>query len=276
MNYHSDEWIMDRVREHYNEALEYFPEDRIVGIFNQGSANYGLDVSTSDCDTKLIVAPTFKEIAMNHKPVSTTHVRANDEHTDWKDIRLYFNCFKKANLNFMEILWTPYTTINPLYKQQWNRLIENREAIARYAPRQAIKSMQGIAHEKYFAMEHHYPSRMEWINKYQMDPKQLHHLLRVEEYLMRYIAGELYGDCLISKQSEFLKEIKLGKLNGKDIDLESARVMAKNAIDNIDKTCKEYLETIDNTVDESVEWLLNDVQYEIMRIAIEKEIEKEA
>ena len=48
--------------------------------------------------------------------------------------------------------------------------------------------------------------------------------------------------------------------------------MAKNAIDNIDKTCKEYLETIDNTVDEKVEQLLDDVQYEIMRIAIEKEI----
>lgn len=30
MNYHSDEWIMDRIREHYNDALEYFPEDRIV------------------------------------------------------------------------------------------------------------------------------------------------------------------------------------------------------------------------------------------------------
>lgn len=33
MNFHSDEWIMDRVQEHYNEALEHFPEDRIVGIF---------------------------------------------------------------------------------------------------------------------------------------------------------------------------------------------------------------------------------------------------
>lgn len=41
MNYHSDNWIMDRVREHYNEALEFFPEDRIVGIFYQGSGNYG-------------------------------------------------------------------------------------------------------------------------------------------------------------------------------------------------------------------------------------------
>lgn len=30
MNYHSDKYIMDGVREHYNEALEYFPEDSIV------------------------------------------------------------------------------------------------------------------------------------------------------------------------------------------------------------------------------------------------------
>lgn len=48
MNYHSDQWIMDRVQEHYNEALEFFPKDRIVGIFYQGSGNYGLDYEDSD------------------------------------------------------------------------------------------------------------------------------------------------------------------------------------------------------------------------------------
>ena len=34
MNYHSDEWIMYGVKEHYNEALEYFPKDKIIGIFS--------------------------------------------------------------------------------------------------------------------------------------------------------------------------------------------------------------------------------------------------
>lgn len=94
MNYHSDQWIMDRVQEHYNEALESFPKDRIVGIFYQGSGNYGLDYEGSDVDTKLIVTPTFKDIAMNKNPVSKTHIRAND------DIRLYIQTFKKQNLNF--------------------------------------------------------------------------------------------------------------------------------------------------------------------------------
>lgn len=85
MNYHSDQWIMDRVQEHYNEALESFPKDRIVGIFYQGSGNYGLDYEDSDVDTKLIVTPTFKDIAMNKNPVSTTHIRANDENADAKE-----------------------------------------------------------------------------------------------------------------------------------------------------------------------------------------------
>lgn len=39
MNYHSDQWIMDRVQEHYNEALESFQKDRIVCLVLQGSQN---------------------------------------------------------------------------------------------------------------------------------------------------------------------------------------------------------------------------------------------
>lgn len=53
---------MHRVLEHYDEAKTLFPEDRIVGIFLQGSQNYGLDLPTSDVDTKLIVVPTFQEL----------------------------------------------------------------------------------------------------------------------------------------------------------------------------------------------------------------------
>lgn len=34
-NYHSDEWIMEQVNRHYQEALTLFPEDRIVGVFLQ-------------------------------------------------------------------------------------------------------------------------------------------------------------------------------------------------------------------------------------------------
>lgn len=267
MNYHSDTWIMDRVREHYNEALEYFPEDRIVGLFYQGSGNYGLDMSTSDVDTKLIITPTFRDIAMNKQPISTTYVRSNDEHIDFKDVRLYIQTFRKQNLNFLEILFTPYAIINPLYKAEWDRFIEKRELITHHDPVRAIKSMQGVACTKYKQLENESPSHIEAIKKFGYSPKELHHLFRVEEYISRYIAGESYADCLVSKKAEYLKNVKNGCYT-----LGDARWMAKVSIDRIDEMCAKFLETCDDSVDESVNELLNDVQYNIMKIAIKKEI----
>ena len=96
---------MDAIKQslyaHYKESLEYFDKRNIVGLFLQGSQNYGLDYEGSDIDTKLIVVPTLKDIAMNNKPISTTYVRPSDSaHTDLKDVRLYMETFKKANINF--------------------------------------------------------------------------------------------------------------------------------------------------------------------------------
>ena len=171
MNYHSDEWIMSGVSEHLNEISVIYPKDHIVGIFLQGSQNYGLDYEGSDIDTKCIITPSFRDVALVGKPVSTTHVRENNEHIDVKDIRLYIDTFRKQNLNFIEILFTPYKIINPVYFDQWGRLVNNREEIAHFDVVKNVKSMMGIASEKYFAMEHEYPSRMEWIKTYGYDPK---------------------------------------------------------------------------------------------------------
>ena len=115
--------VKKRLMEHLSEARQYFSEEQIVGIFLQGSQNYGLDLPGSDVDTKLIVVPSFKDICLNRKPVSTTHVLSNDEHIDWKDIRLYMETFRKQNLNFLEILFTDYYWINPMYEEQWMRLV---------------------------------------------------------------------------------------------------------------------------------------------------------
>lgn len=267
MNFHSDEWIMDRVWEHYNDALKHFPKDRIVCLVLQGSQNYGLDTSNSDIDTKLIVCPTFRDIALNKQPVSTTHVRANDEHIDFKDLRLYCATFKKQNLNFLEILFSPYTIINPLYKAEWDRLIEAREAITHYDPVRAIKSMQGVAYTKYKQLENESPSHMEAIEKFGYSPKELHHLLRVEEYIERYIHGDSYANCLLSLKADYLKHVKIGCYR-----LEDARWIAKTVLDRIDRMCEDFLATCDNTVDESINRLLDDVQYNIMKIAIEMEL----
>lgn len=264
-----EEKIMKRIREHYDESLKYFKEEQIVGIFYQGSANYGLDYEGSDVDTKLIVVPSFKDICLNKKPVSTTHVRENNEHIDFKDIRLYIQCFYKQNLNFLEILFTDFYIINPIYAKEWNRLIQCREQIAHMNKYRAVKSMKGIAMEKYHAMERKYPSKVDVLAEWGYDPKQLHHLLRVEEYLGRYIAGESYISCLRPHEPEYLVSVKRGKY-----DLDTARVIAKTAIDNVTRIAGVFCSQTSDQEDETMKALLEDVSYQIMKISVGKELFK--
>lgn len=269
MNFHSDEWIMDNVNVHLQEAKTLVPPEHIVGIFLQGSQNYGLDYEGSDVDTKCIVTPTFKNIALARKPISTTHVRENTEHIDMKDIRLYIQTFRKQNLNFLEILYTPYFILpNEAYQTQWQRLVDNRELITHYDPVRSVKSMMGIAAEKYYAMEHRYPSRAEWLDKFGYDCKQLHHLLRIEEYLDRYLAEESYGECLLTQQAEYLKAVKLGMY-----DLENAREIANKSYNHIHTVCDAFIKKHKNDpINKAVDELLDDVAYEIMRESVKRNI----
>ena len=264
--------IMKRLQEHYDEALEYFPENRIVGIFLQGSQNYGLDYEGSDIDTKLIVVPSLEDIVLNKKPVSTTHVRANDEHIDFKDVRLYMDTFKKQNLNFLEILFTPFRIINPMYADEWNRLIETREEIARMNEVRAVKSMKGVALEKFHAMEHRYPSKIDIIDMYGYDGKQVSHLIRVDDYLERYIKGERYESCLRptdSKKDEIMK-FKLLKY----FSLAEAQVRALEVKAHVEKIADEFCEGKEEYEKPEMRELLESVQTNIMKTAIRKELEE--
>lgn len=264
-----DGLIMARVSEHFENSKLYFPESRIVGLFLQGSQNYGLDYEGSDVDTKLIVTPTFEDIVFNKKPISTTHILENDEHVDWKDVRLYMNTFVKQNLNFLEILFTNFRIINPMYQEFWNLLEKHREEIARMNPYRAVKSMKGIAMEKYHAMEHEYPSKIEVLAKWGYDPKQLHHLLRVEEYLERYINEELYEDCLRPRHPEFLIDVKRGYFT-----LEEARTVANTAMSHITCIADDFCAQTEDRVDQFAQAILNKVQYDIMKIAIGSELKE--
>ena len=267
-----EEKIMKRLQEHYDEALEYFPENRIVGIFLQGSQNYGLDYEGSDIDTKLIVVPSLEDIVLNKKPVSTTHVRANDEHIDFKDVRLYMDTFRKQNLNFLEILFTPFKIVNPMYADEWNRLVAAREEITRMNEFRAVKSMKGIALEKFHAMEHRYPSKIDIIDEYGYDGKQVSHLIRVDDYLERYIKGERYESCLRpidSKKDEIMK-FKLLKY----FSLAEAQVRALEVKAHVEKIADEFCEGKEEYEKPEMRELLESVQTNIMKAAIRKELEE--
>jgi predicted nucleotidyltransferase len=167
----------------YLKSLGY----EVFGVFLQGSQNYNLAYEDSDIDTKAIILPSFTDVVLNKKPVSTTIILDSGEHIDVKDIRLMFENFRKQNINFLEILFTRYYKINPKYNSECQMLWEHREEIAHYNNYASVKCIAGMAFEKYKAMEHPYPTLKWKIDKYGYDPKQLHHIIRCEEFLKRYI-----------------------------------------------------------------------------------------
>lgn len=176
-------------------------------------------------------------------------------------------CFRKQNLNFVEVLFTNYKWENPLYSEQWDRLVKDRERVAHYSPWSAVKTMKGIALEKYHAMEHEYPSKVEVLAKYGYDPKQVSHLVRVYDFISEYVKGKPYEECLRPPQAEFILDIKLGKYT-----LEQARDIAKTHIDKVVTIADSFCEQVSKHFDLEVENLLNDVQYNIMKIAVKEEM----
>lgn len=207
--------VLDRVFEHADFVdIQYQKTHTRFFTALQGSQNYRLDDVESDVDTKTLVVPRVEDLILNKSRVSTTLlVEPTIEHADVKDIREMFTCFRKQNINFLEILFTPYVDVNPLLAHHYSELYAKREDIARLNPYQGLRAMVGHLMEKYHAFEHPYPSIIDKIERYGYDPKQLHHMVRFKEFLIRFIKdGDSYEDCLIPKDPKMLIAIKRGAI----------------------------------------------------------------
>lgn len=191
------EKIMKRVQEHYDylQSLGY----EVVCVCLQGSQNYGLDEYSdeyqSDIDTKAIVLPPLEDFIAAAPPASTVVIMDNNEHAEVKDIRVMFEMFKKANISYIELLFTEFKIINPEWEPYIRDLFDNRASIAAYHRNQFLRCIAGMAMEKRKALCHPYPNLIEKIEKYGYDGKQLHHCVRLYNFIERFVNGESLDTC---------------------------------------------------------------------------------
>lgn len=268
--------LRKRLLEHWEDALKFYPQDRIVALVLQGSQNYGLDDEESDVDTKLLLVPTLDEIIFNKKPVSTTHIRENEEHIDVKDIRLYWQCFRKGNPNFVEVLFTDYYIVNPMYEDLWEDMRNGREYVARVNPLVAAKAMMGMVQEKYHALEHVYPSRAEIIAQFGYDPKQLQHLIRMSWFLETYICNECsYKDILTLDHTEYsFRSWLLNVKRGREYNLEEARMVAAGWLVRAEHALTYAKETYDGKENEVTSATMDEILGEMIKRAMRRELLK--
>ena len=156
---------------------------------NYGSHNYNLNVNNdeyqSDIDTKVIVLPTLEELVHNTKPVSTT-IEISTGQCDIKDIRAFVPTLLKANIQFLETLMARSSWINPLYKQDFQWFIDNIESLISESKNELLKSIKGMCYEKEKALCHPYPTIKWKIDKWGYDGKQLHHIMRLKDFIDNY------------------------------------------------------------------------------------------
>lgn len=185
----------------YNRVLEHTKELKNLGhnyffVSLQGSWNYDLGYEGSDVDTKALVLPSLRDVVLNKKAISTTHILENNEHLDLKDARVMFDNFWKQNINFLEILFSDYVVVNSVFLDECHALRRMREDIAHYDVARAVNCMCGMAMEKYHALKKPYPATAADIEKYGYSPKEFHHILRMYNFLHNYIHDMSFEECL--------------------------------------------------------------------------------
>ena len=272
-----EEKIMQRVQEHYDylQSLGY----EVVCVCLQGSQNYGLDEYSdeymSDIDTKVIVLPPLDDFIAAAPPVSTVVIMDNNEHAEVKDIRVMFDMFKKVNISYIELLFTEFKIINPEWAEFIEPLFANRELISKYNRNQFLRCIAGMAMEKRKALCHPYPNLIEKIEKYGYDGKQLHHCVRLYNFIERFVNGESLDTCYKVKapMHNILMNYKKQKdAYGNELSQEKAIEICDYYVAEIGKI-KDAALTEEEVLDKDAEKLLSRILLKIIKAKMIKDLE---
>lgn len=214
---------------------------------NYGSHNYNLDINNdeyqSDIDTKVIILPTLEELVHNTKPVSTT-IDISTGQCDIKDIRAFIPTLLKANIQFLEILTAKSFWINPLYADDFQWFIDNITGLIKESKNELLKSIKGMCYEKERALCHPYPTIKWKIDKWGYDGKQLHHIMRLKDFIDNYFYDNREFNYAIWYEDEdprkqLMMQAKLNKLP------------LKQALDWADIYCDLVTREVDRLIDEA-------------------------
>lgn len=193
-----------RAREHL-ESLWY--NVAYIGIY--GSQNYWLAEYTeeymSDIDYKAVIVPTLDDLVYNAKPKSTT-IDFEGGQIDLKDIRVFTDTLVKCNPAYVEILYTKYSS----YTKDFEPILLEREQLVSEMWQFLLKACYGMIMEKIKAFSHPYPSIVDKVEKYWYDPKQLHHIVRLEWLMKRFVSGDVFDMSNKKEDIEFLMRLKKG------------------------------------------------------------------
>lgn len=149
-----------------------------------GSHNYNLSTPESDTDYKMFVMPTFDDLYLG-KSFNTSKVTPTVD-TDVHDVRRLSDLFWKANLNFIEVLYTINTKYPFEYYNFVTFLKDHRQELVTMNLPYLFNACHGMYCQKMAKLLKGTEGTQHLVDKYGYDTKQALHAYRVLDFIRRF------------------------------------------------------------------------------------------
>lgn len=212
-----------------------------MGLY--GSQNYNLSDENSDIDVKALVLPSARQLLTGAKVSKVYDVEYGQ--VEIKDVMEYARIAAKGNPAFLEIFHTEYWVGDEDLRELMQTISVNKRAA------------MGMMHQKYEAIVKGLPKTNEYVLQGLYDPKQYHHIVRLEDFLVFGSVGNRpylsYGGQARSKMMTLKREPVLSK---EDAITDSYRILER-----CKGSLKDYVYEPKHITDELVELVLKYLKY---------------
>lgn len=164
-----------------------------------GSQNYGLATPESDVDVKVAFLPSVKDVLLAGKrqAMTLTDNDSTDNTVLAKDLRDVFLELYKQNLNFLEVLATPYFHTSYNFKPVFNELRANSTEVAHYYERGFYLCTCGLFNKLDTDFQRN-----------RFDYKKLVYGLYLRDFVEKYAKGVEFKDCFKSEHQGLYLNLK--------------------------------------------------------------------
>lgn len=226
---------------------------KVIYIGLYGSQNYNVADELSDIDVKAIILPSLHDIIF--RKVTSTTIECDNGTIDVKDLITFYDVIKKGNFSYIESIDTEYSIGDKYIKNLFKQFRPN------------LKSILGAMYEKRKALTHEYPSKKEEFKKWGFEPKQLHHIKRLNELMYVNIKGN-YSLSFLEYDNDTNRDLMLDlKRNKSNITREEAEILADNIIEETKLLLpKDYQYEVINIDNEISQYIEDSIKEELTKV----------
>lgn len=240
-------------------SFDFKSEREVVARMLVGSRNYDLTIPDPppDYDFKLFVLPTFNDLYSNEL-YSTPNIVTKTVDYDIHDLRQLPMLLFKANINYLEVLFSEYT-VYPKAGYDLKELVAMRDDIARMSLKRFYDSCIGTHIQKMNLLLKGTESTQPLVDKFGYDTKQASHAWRVLDAIERFSETDFTDFNHAIKYKDGPDKSNILNIKQGALTLDEFRYAVKIKLENTKKHADKYNVISDTETVNKVKRIVKDI-----------------